>query len=97
MKPLSLFLTLSLLGGCNTAGPAFRGLPATRVEVEGSVFDVRVQGETAEAIRVNMQYAPRFGPIKKRAATAMARVSGCKVKRVLGDQAQATGVLDCGD
>ncbi len=91
----SLWFCLSLVA-CNTAGPHFRGLPATRVTVEGSVFDVRVRNELAEAIRVNAQYAPRFGPIKERAGIAMARVSGCRVKKVRGDQALATGLLDCG-
>ena len=90
-----LFLLL-FLSACNTAGPHFRGLAATRVTVEGSTFDVRVQENLAEAIRVNMQYAPRFGPIQARAGRAMAMVSGCEVKEVRGDQAQAIGVLDCG-
>jgi len=90
-----LFLILAL-AGCNTAGPHFRGLPATTVTVDGSTFDVRVRGELAEAIRTNMEYAPRFGPIRERAGRAMAMVSGCKVKEVRGDQAQATGILDCG-
>ncbi|MGC1495809.1 MAG: hypothetical protein WA790_08370 [Sulfitobacter sp.] len=91
-----LMFLCSLIAACNTAGPHFLGLSATRVTVDGSVFDVRVRGELAEAIRVNPQYAPRFGPIKERAGIAMAQVSGCKVKEVRGDQAQATGVLDCG-
>ena len=43
-----------------------------------------------------MEYAPRFGPIKARAAKAMELVSGCAVKEVRGDQALATGILDCG-
>ena len=85
-----------LLAACNTAGPHFRGLAATRVTVAGSVFDVRVRGEMAEALRVNRQYAPRFGPIRVRAAFAMEQVSGCRVKEVRGDQAMALGVLDCG-
>ena len=92
-----MFVPLFLcLAGCNTAGPHFRGLPATRVTVEGSVFDVRVRGDLAEAMRINSQYAPRFGPIKERAGIAMAQVSGCEVKEVRGDQALATGLLDCG-
>lgn len=64
--------------------------------MEGSVFDVRVTGNRAEAMRVNAQYAPRFGPIRELAAHAMALVSGCTVKRVTGDQALAFGALDCG-
>ncbi len=84
------------LTACNTAGPHFRGLPATTVTVDGSTFDVRVNGRLAEALRTNMQYAPRFGPIKQRAAAAMEMVSGCRVKEVRGDQALATGILDCG-
>ncbi|MEO0766490.1 MAG: hypothetical protein AAFY75_10760, partial [Pseudomonadota bacterium] len=44
----------------------------------------------------NAQYAPRFGPVQTRAQKAMELVSGCRVKEVRGDQAQATGILDCG-
>ena len=54
-------------------------------------------GELAEAQRINPEYAPRFGPIRLRAGFAMAEVSGCKVKEVRGDQALATGLLDCGE
>ena len=93
---IRFFCLLMLMSACNTAGPHFRGLPATRVTVEGSTFDVRVQENLAEAIRINPQYAPRFGPIRQRAGQAMEVVSGCKVKEVRGDQAQATGLLDCG-
>lgn len=83
------------LAACNTAGPYFRGLPATRVTVAGSTFDVRVRGDLAEALRVNRQYAPRFGPIRARAAFAMEQVSGCTVTEVRGDQALALGKLSC--
>ena len=89
-------LLLLVLASCNTAGPHFRGLEATTVTVDGSTFDVRVRGELAEAIRTNSEYAPRFGLIRERAGRAMAMVSGCEVKEVRGDQAQATGILRCG-
>ncbi|MEM6372476.1 MAG: hypothetical protein AAF727_06820 [Pseudomonadota bacterium] len=85
-----------MVTACHTAGPHFRGLPATTVTIEGSTFDVRVNGRLAEAIRTNAEYAPRFGPIRARAGKAMELVSGCTVKEVRGDQAQATGILDCG-
>ncbi len=85
-----------VLAACNTPSPHFRGAVVTRVVVDGSVFDVRVRGNLAEAVRVNHQYAPRFGPIRGRAGFAMAQVSGCKVSKVAGDQALATGVLACG-
>lgn len=93
------FLALSVLSlaGCNAPGQPFRGLTPTRVEVEGSVFDIRVRGEFAEAIRVNPQYAPRFEPIRARAAVAFAQVSGCRVVGVLGDQSLMTANLDCSD
>ena len=99
MRILSLSvlgILLFVLPSCNTAGPHFRGLPATTVTVDGSTFDVRVNGRLAEAIRTNVEYAPRFGPIKARAKRAMEMVSGCAVKEVRGDQAQATGILKCG-
>lgn len=83
------------LTGCATPSPHFRGVPVTRVEVDGSVFDVRIRDNLAEAVRVNPQYAPRFGPIRARAGFAMAQVSGCRVLTVSGDQAMATGTLSC--
>ncbi|WP_424832619.1 hypothetical protein [Ruegeria sp.] len=85
-----LFLT-----ACSGGTPHFRDQPATRVSVNGSIFDVRVRGELAEAVRVNPQYAPRLGPIRDRAALAMAQVSGCPLLDVLGDAAVTVGVLGC--
>ena len=96
MRIWIFLLPALMLAACDTAGPHFRGLPATTVTVEGSTFDVRVNGKLAEAIRTNAEYAPRFGPIRDRAGKAMEMVSGCKVKEVRGDQALATGILDCG-
>lgn len=96
MRFLIALLALFFLASCNTAGPHFRGLPATTVSVDGSTFDVRVNGRLAEALRTNVQYAPRFGPIRARAGKAMEIVSGCTVKEVRGDAALATGILDCG-
>jgi hypothetical protein len=96
MKSVPLFILILIgLAACNTPGPHFRGLTATLIEVNGSLFEVRVRGEMAEAMRINPEYAPRFGPIRARAALAMSAVSGCEVKDVLGDQALATGVLKC--
>lgn len=86
---------LLLLAGCAAPSPYFAGRPATRVEVGGSVFNVRVRGLLAEATRVNAQYAPRFGPVRQRAAAAMAQVSGCPVLDVIGDAAVALGILGC--
>ena len=90
-----VLLCLFGLTACNTPGPHFRGLDATRVTFGGSTFDVRVRGDLAEALRVNPQYAPRFGPIAGRAKQAMEQVSGCVVTEVRGDQALSIGVLDC--
>jgi len=89
-------LVMVFVTGCNMPSVNFSGLPATAIKVDGSDFDVRVNGNQAEAIRNNMEYAPRFGPIRDRAARAMAQVSGCVVTHVAGDQALAVGKLDCG-
>ncbi|MBK0327570.1 hypothetical protein I5535_09690 [Rhodobacteraceae bacterium F11138] len=90
-----VLLAAALLSACGGPGLYFREAPVQRISVDGSVFDVRVRGDLAEAVRVNEQYAPRFGPIRTRAAFAMAKVSGCKVTEVRGDQAVATGILAC--
>jgi|GEM_PF-588905 len=96
MRFLSL-LSLVLLMGCNAPSGYFRASSATRISVNGSVFDVRARGTLAEAVRVNPQYAPRFGPLRTRAGLAMALVTRCSVTRVLGDQALVIGRLDCPD
>ncbi|KKN92567.1 hypothetical protein LCGC14_0207260 [marine sediment metagenome] len=89
-------LVMLMAAGCNMPSAGFSGLPVQQIIVDGSVFDVRVNGAQAEAIRINMEYAPRFGPIRDRAARAMVQASGCKVTHVVGDQAVAIGKLDCG-
>ncbi|GAA6159791.1 hypothetical protein NBRC116589_19650 [Ruegeria sp. HU-ET01832] len=89
------YFALLVLAACSAGTPHFRDVPATRVAVNGSVFDVRVRDDLAEAVRVNMQYAPRLGPIRGRAAQAMAQVSGCPILDVLGDAAVTIGVLGC--
>lgn len=96
MRLCLLFIAMFWIVACNSAGPHFRRLPATTVTLDGSTFDIRVNGRLAEAIRTNVEYAPRFGPVQTRAQKAMELVSGCRVKEVRGDQAQATGILDCG-
>lgn len=84
-----------VLAACSAGTPYFRDIPATRVAVNGSIFDVRVRGDIAEAVRVNTQYAPRLGPIRDWAGLAMVQVSGCPVLDVLGDAAVTVGVLGC--
>ncbi len=88
-------LAFLVLAACSGGTPYFRGLPSTRIAVNGSVFDVRVRNELAEAVRVNTQYAPRLGPIRERAALAMMQVSGCPILDVSGDAAVTVGVLGC--
>lgn len=94
MKLIVVFC-LCLLVGCNAPGLQFQGVAPTRITVDGSTFDVRVKGNLAEAIRVNAQYAPGFGKIRPKAAEAIRRVSGCRVKNIKGDQAQAIASLGC--
>lgn len=88
-------MILLVLSACNTPGPHFRNASPVRIEVGGAVFDVRTRDDLAEAIRVNAKYAPRLGPIKAKATRAIERVTGCKAKRVTGDQALLRAELDC--
>lgn len=94
IRPLCLLLALA---ACNTPGPYFEGRPATRVQVGEMVFDVRVRGALAEAMRINPQWAPRLDGVAVPAARAMAHVSGCRVSQVRGDAALILGVLDCSE
>ncbi len=88
---------LFLLAACTGGQGHFAGAKLTRVSLEGAVFEVRLRGNLAEAIRINPQYAPRLGPLRALAEEAMAVASGCEVTTVLGDQAVMIGVLDCPD
>lgn len=87
---------LLALPGCNMPGPAFRGIDPVRVTVGKSTFDVRVDGLRAQAIRLNMEWAPGRDAVAPRAVAAIEQVSGCSVSRLDGDQAVIVAGLDCG-
>nr|WP_243403714.1 hypothetical protein [Shimia abyssi] len=86
-----------VLAGCNAPTPYFRGTEVTRISVGGSTFDIRQRGRLAEAVRVNTEYAPRLGPIGRRAEVAIETVTGCDVVEIRGDAALVLGIMDCGD
>lgn len=83
------------LSACSVGAPSFDVAPATRIEVEGSVFDVRVAGAFAQAVRRNPSYAPRPRPTNDLARRAMEQVSGCQVLALDGDQSLSVGALSC--
>ena len=92
---LMLWCPLFLLLACNTPSPHFSGVAATRIAVDGSLFDVRVRGNLAESIRVTPERDARFEVIGPRAGRAMAQASRCNVLEILGDSAMQLGVLGC--
>lgn len=92
---LVLILAVFQMAGCSTPSQHFVDAPVNKITVDGAQFDVRVRGELAEAIRRNMQYAPRLGVLRAKAGLAMQKVSGCTVEHVLGDAAVTLGLLDC--
>ncbi len=96
MKYIVCLLVVTVLVGCNTPSLEFRGVAPVTITVDGSTFDVRVKDLRAQAIRTNIQYAPRMGPIAGRAKAAIEEVSGCKVSQVGGDQALISAALNCG-
>lgn len=94
--PLSILITL-MFGACDTPGPEFAGVPAERQHVGKSVFDVRLKGDLAQAIRVNSEWAPRSEAVWPRAVIAIEQASGCRVRRMEGDQVVIKARLDCPD
>ncbi len=89
-------LLVLILAACDTPGPGFRGIDPVRISVGKSTFDVRVNGTRAQAIRLNMEWAPRPAAVAPRAVAAIEQVSGCRVTRLDGDQAVILAKLDCG-
>lgn len=96
MKIGALSIAAFVLIGCNAPTRDFRGLDAVRITVEKSTFDIRVDGNRAEAIRTNAEYAPRLEIVAPRAFVAIEKVSGCKVRRLGGDQILIHATLRCG-
>ncbi len=88
-------IILVLLAGCDTPSRTYRDVPVSRISVDQSVFDIRVKDNRAEAIRINAEWAPRLSSVKPRAIAAIEQVSGCKVKRMRGDQAMMIADLKC--
>ena len=95
MKWLLIF-GLGVLTACNAPSPAFQDTPATRIHIGHSVFDVRVKGTRAQAIRINRENAPRLAAVAPRGVAAIERVSGCRVSKLDGDAALMNAWLDCG-
>lgn len=91
-----MLLILLVLGACGTPGPEFAGVAPVRVKLGASVFDIRVAGRRAEAIRLNPRPAMRLASVGVPAVLAIERVSGCRVDRLRGDQAMMRAALDCG-
>jgi hypothetical protein len=85
-----------LLTACSHPSPAFYGVAPARVTVGQSVFDVRLKGRHAQAIRRSREWAPRTIAVAPRAAAAIASASGCAVPRLWGDQAMLEAALICG-
>ena len=96
MRLVLLFLICGALAGCDTPGTEFRGVPAVRIEQGGDVFDIRIRGLRAEAIRTNPRVAMRLPSVGTQAVQAIEMVSGCHVDQLTGDAAQMVAYLDCG-
>lgn len=95
MRIVGVFV-LAFVSACNTPVARFQDVPPVRVEVGQSVFEVRIAGPWAQAIRLTPEWAPRPAAVLPRAVLAMERVSGCRVARLGGDQAVFVAQLDCG-
>ncbi len=82
--------------GCDTPPPEYRGIAGQRITVGQSTFDVRHDGDKALALRVNTEWAPRPEAVMPRARIAIEKSTGCRVKRMDGDQVLIEAKLDCG-
>lgn len=85
-----------VLAACNMPEPGFGDVAPVRITVGKSVFDVRVAGRWAEAVRLTPEWAPRPAAVVPRAVVAIEAVSRCRAVRLGGDQAVILAQLDCG-
>ncbi|WP_121061368.1 hypothetical protein [Chachezhania antarctica] len=91
---IAQLLALAIVA-CNAPGPAFRGAPVQRLAVNGSTFDIRFAGDKAQAMRMNTEAFPKRYETMAKAAVAIEMVSGCRVRRLDGDQSLAVASLSC--
>lgn len=85
------------LVSCSSATRQFSGIDPVRVTIERSVFDVYVNGNEVQIIRMNIEILPDFAMMAAREISAMEKVTGCRVVRTSfsGDQAMATARVEC--
>lgn len=90
-------LVICLLTSCDSPHPAFMGVEAKVVEVQGSTFSVRVRENYAQAIRTNFEFVPKIGDTFPKAKIAIETASGCRVvpESMKGDPALMTAKLKC--
>lgn len=96
MRVICILLAVMALAGCDTPPPEYRGIAGQRITVGQSTFDVRHDGQKALALRVNTEWAPRPEAVYPRAKIAIEKSTGCRVKRMDGDQVLIEAALDCG-
>ncbi|MFK7938413.1 MAG: hypothetical protein AB8B82_03480 [Roseovarius sp.] len=96
MRYTCIILIVLALASCDTPPPEYRGIAGQRITVGQSTFDVRQDGTKALALRVNTEWAPRPEAVMPRARIAIEKSTGCRVKRMDGDQVLIEAALDCG-
>ncbi|MFP4273801.1 MAG: hypothetical protein ACLFRU_02150 [Paracoccaceae bacterium] len=95
MRLLFLVAAVSALAGCDMPGRDFLGLPAQRIAAGGHVFDIRIAGRRAEAIRLDVAAFPRFAGVARAAEIAIMQASGCVPVQLAGDPSVIRAQLDC--
>lgn len=97
MRILLAILGPLLLTACNTPSAEFQGIEPQIVNVAQSTFEVRVNGNAAEALRTNSEYSPSMSYVADRATTAIEHASGCTVLAgsLSGDPAMVRADLSC--
>ncbi len=76
---VALLALVTGLAGCDSPSPAFSGLAARNVVVDGSSFAVRHNGHEAEAIRTSPEWRPPLGRTLLKGSMAIMLASGCPV------------------
>ncbi len=97
MKHKIAILFAVTLAACDSPHPAFNSVERQTINVQGSVFRVRIKDDIAEAIRTNFEYRPKKLATFAKAAEAIKIASGCKVvaNTMRGDPALMRAKIFC--
>ncbi len=98
VKTLVFLALVAGLSACASPSPRMMGGQKHEIEVAGSRFVIWQKADSVEIYRTSMEMMPHLSEVMSKAAIAVTRTTGCKIRKgsLAGDAALMTAKLACG-